>query len=416
MRDKASSVALTPQEKSAQRLRELLAQLASKITGFEKNSLRAGAIEKIIEETTKQGLGPEDLIVQAAEEHAELIERLNDAVPVGETYFFREPEHFQYLVQEILPSRRGALQILSAGCATGEEAYSLAACLEASRAGEGSEGLQVVGTDLSRRHLETARQGLYGSWSVRQSEDAIFPVFENPGHAPYRVRPELKKMTKFVQHNLLDPLAEGPFDVIFCRNVLVYFTPEAARRALKNLSAALRPGGILFLGPADVASTPLGFKLLGPSGHSIYQKAAPDHKKPPAAPASRAPRKNSKPPRPDLTRKKKPVIPAPAPRGEKDPIASHLRILEQMEKENDREAEAQLKQLCRQFPNYLPGLYESALWNARNKKKALAQELMGEIQKRLQSRDAKEIIPGPQDLTVDFYRISIRSFLKRAGD
>jgi chemotaxis protein methyltransferase CheR len=183
---------------------------------------------------------------------------------------------------------------------------------------------------------------------------------------------------------------------------------------MKNLSAALRPGGILFLGPADVSSTPLGFKLHGPSGHSIYQKSAPDRKKKPAAPAARPPRKSFNASLPDLARKKKSAVSAP--RGEKDPIALHLRILEQMERENDREAEGQLKQLCRQFPDYLPGLYESALWNARNERKTRAQELMGEIQRRLQSRGARETILGPQDLTVDFYRISIRSFLKRAED
>jgi chemotaxis protein methyltransferase CheR len=397
-------------ETSAGHLRELLGHLASRVTGFDENSLRVGSIDKIIEDAAKRS-ALEDLLAQLSRESPELVEKLNDAVPVGETYFFRQPEHFRYLAREILPASRGALKVLSAGCATGEEAYSLSACLQASRVGRESEGLRVWGTDLSAHHLEIARQGLYGAWSVRQTEEASYPVFESSDHAPYRVRPELKEMTLFVQHNILHPIPEGPFDIIFCRNVLVYFIPDAARLALRNLASALKPGGILFLGPADNPSAPPGFKPHGPAGLSIYKKALSE--RPPKTAAAKPARKMQGPPFPVLKLKHPPIVPVSV--EAKGPVAFHLRILEQMEKENDGEAGLELKKLSGAFPDYLPGLYESALWCARNGEARLAKQLMREVQKRLKALDPKETIPGPQDLTVDFYLISSRSFLDRGG-
>lgn len=389
-----------------ERLRDLLTDLASRSTGFRKDSFHTGAIEKIIRGTSLKALA------QAASEGSpELLSRLGEAVPVGETYFFRQPEHFQYLLHQVLPSRPpGPLKVWSAGCATGEEAYSLAACLASSKTLEGVE-LEILGTDLSQDHLETARKGVYGPWSLRGDKEELYPVFERSGRSSYSVKREIKDRTRFLQHNLLQSPPEGPFDIIFCRNVLVYFTPEAARVVLRNLSAALSPEGLLFLGPADIPAAPAGFKLQGPPELSIYQKGSLPRSRgaaPRKAPASKA----SLFPFPRV-KKKASVGGKTAERT--GPVTLHLQVLEAMEKEDHPEAGRQLEKLRQSFPDYLPGLYESALWNARNKKRALAQGLMKEILRRLKGKEKGEVLTGPQDLTVDFYRVSARIFLDRTG-
>jgi hypothetical protein len=94
-------------------------------------------------------------------------------------------------------------------------------------------------------------------------------------------------------------------------------------------------------------------------------------------------------------------------------VAWHIRVLERMEGEGDREAEAQLAQLTRRFPDYLPGLYEAGLWNARNHRVNQAKDHMKRILRLLEGKGLQEIVPGPQDLTADFYLISAMTYLNR---
>ncbi|HTC20972.1 MAG TPA: CheR family methyltransferase, partial [bacterium] len=209
----------------------LLSNLACRITGFQPDSFHIGAIEKIIREKTREGLSPEELARQTLEGDPEILASLYEAVPVGETYFFRQPGHYQYLETQVLPRHPGpSLKVWSAGCATGEETYSLAGCLA-------SSGLQidVLGTDLSGKQLEKAKEGVYSAWSLRGSKEIPYPIFQEPVHPPYRIKNGIKAATRFYQHNFLDSLpgGEGPFDIIFCRNALIYFTPAAARQAVK---------------------------------------------------------------------------------------------------------------------------------------------------------------------------------------
>ena len=397
-----------------EQLKEALAELASRVTGFRSDSLRLGAIEKIIQEESTRGVSAEALAKKIELGFPELSQRLAEAVPVGETYFFRQPEHFRYLEEKILPSRPpGPLKVWSAGCATGEEAYSLAAFLSQTLTGAPEE-TGVLGTDLSAKHLEIARKGVYGSWSLRGSGEESYPVFEERSPTSLLVKRELRERVRFISHNLLYPLPEeeGPFDLVFCRNVLVYFTPEAAEAALRNLVASLAPEGLLFLGPTDVPHTPAGLKVFGPAELTIYRKKSPAPAKPAAEPPPDAPvpqrtPRLSAPPAPET---RTPVDARP--RGTGGPSALHFKILEAMENGGAEEAGRLLGDLCRRFPDYLPGLYEAALWNARNKRKAAAEGLMREILNRLKGRGGREIVAGPLALTVGFYRASARTFLR----
>jgi chemotaxis protein methyltransferase CheR len=388
----------------------LLSNLACRVTGFQPDSFHIGAIERIIREKTEEGLSPEELTRQALQADPEILASLYEAVPVGETYFFREPGHYQYLETEVFPRHPGRpLKAWSAGCATGEEAYSLAGCLAS-----GGREFDVLGTDLSGKHLEKAHEGVYSAWSLRGSKEILYPIFKEPLHPPYRIKTQIKEATRFYRHNFLDPLpeGEGPFDILFCRNALIYFTPAAARQAVKNFWKALAPNGLLFLGPTDAFLPPAGFEPQSPAKFSIYRKSTGPKKKSSESHLKKRARKE-KETNPKAASAGSPHAPFAREKEKPDPVLLHLRALEAMEKESHREVEHHLKQLHHQFPDYLPGLYENAMWNARNKKTAAAKGFMEDLFNRLKKRDFQEVIRGPRDLTVDFYLASALSFLKR---
>jgi chemotaxis protein methyltransferase CheR len=186
--------------------------------------------------------------IDLLDDHREL-DALGQLLTVGETYFFRMRGHFEAL--RALATQIGDRPpiVLSAGCSTGEEAYSIAIALRTA----GHPEALVMGTDLNQRALETARAATYSEWALR----GVLPDdrerwFLRAG-ARWEVRPEIREMVQLRRGNLFDEgaIPLGPFDAIFCRNVIMYFTRDAARTAVARLTAALRPGGLLFLGYAE---------------------------------------------------------------------------------------------------------------------------------------------------------------------
>lgn len=194
---------------------------------------------------------PGPTLVRSDEEAA--FNRLCDALTVQESFFFREPSRLAMIRERVLPmvrDRRPHVRAWSAGCACGEEAYTLSMML--ADAGLGSR-YRVLGTDLSPKAVASARRGTYGRWALRGlDEETVASYFEGASDA-LRVADRFRTHVVFEQHNLLDPLPSGwgEFDLVLCRNVLIYFTPEAVRRAAEVLSAALAPGGWLLLGVSD---------------------------------------------------------------------------------------------------------------------------------------------------------------------
>ncbi len=174
---------------------------------------------------------------------------------IGETMFLRHPEQIAALV-ELLPSlpssgAGGRLRVWSAGCASGEEAYSLAAAL-----GARAPQVEVIGTDLNAAALERAREARYGFWSLRGVEVAAasdwLSVDAQVGvRAQVSVRDHVKRRVRFERLNLVDDAYPQALDVVFCRNVLLYFTADAAAAVFHAMHAAVRPGGVLFVGPFD---------------------------------------------------------------------------------------------------------------------------------------------------------------------
>lgn len=192
----------------------------------------------------------------------QLLGRLIDEVTVQETFFARDVAQLRVIPWASLRTWRarngpgGPVRVWSAGCATGEEAYTLA--LEAMLALGASPGLvDVLGTDISSAALAAAASGRYGERAVRQLDPAVRERYlARQPDGRYQVTAPLRALARFRQHNLaLDPgppPGEAPFDVVVCRNVLIYLSTQLIGRALGNLERALRPGGVLVLGAADV--------------------------------------------------------------------------------------------------------------------------------------------------------------------
>jgi chemotaxis protein methyltransferase CheR len=176
-----------------------------------------------------------------------------DALTVQESYFFREPSRLSMLKEHVLPAFRDEdrdLRVWSAGCGAGEEAYSLAMLLSDS----GFEGrYRVLGTDLSSAAVAQAERGVYTQWSLRGLDnEAVSRGFTSLAGG-FRVRDQFRVGVRFEQQNLLAPAPPDSrrFDLILCRNVLIYFIPDAVRRAGKILAGSLAPGGWLLLGVSD---------------------------------------------------------------------------------------------------------------------------------------------------------------------
>jgi chemotaxis protein methyltransferase CheR len=210
--------------------------------------LRRSARALVERVAAELGEEPAELVERAAAGDRRAIALVAEQARVGETWFFRQPEQFE-AVAELLgrDGRPGPLLHWSAGCASGEEAYSLAISL----AELGRTQDRVLGTDLSDRALAHARSGVYGASSVR----GVRPDLEARhlgAAAPVRVAPAIRARVGFQQHNLVHDEAPWSCDVVFCRNVLTYFQPAASRAVLERLYRALRPGGMLVLGSVEL--------------------------------------------------------------------------------------------------------------------------------------------------------------------
>ncbi len=177
------------------------------------------------------------------------LDELIEAVRVGESRLFRHRGQIEALAGDVIPALRGrsALKVWSAGCSTGEEPYTLAAVLA-----RGLPGVHVsiVATDVSNEALAIARRGAYPAAAYADVPEAWRDAFELDG-AVVRVRPEIASLVTFERANLVESSGQRGFDLVWCRNVLIYFTPEARRRVIDRLVAALSPGGYLFVGYSE---------------------------------------------------------------------------------------------------------------------------------------------------------------------
>src|SRR5580658_6229610 len=180
---------------------------------------------------------------------------------VGETYFFRHADQFRAFEEVALPARIRvrssvrALRILSAGCASGEEAYSLAVGVRNALPDIDSWQAKLQGIDVNPSMIAKAVRAHYSAWSLRETTPEQRERHFQPEGRDFRLEEAVQRMVAFEERNLVDddPLfwQDPIFDVVFCRNVLMYFTAEAARAVVAKLARSLAPGGFLFLGHAE---------------------------------------------------------------------------------------------------------------------------------------------------------------------
>lgn len=211
----------------------------------------------------------------------EELEELLDAVATHETRFFRDPAQVALLERTLLPSERlrrplhdRTFRVWSAGCSTGEETYTVAMLARLAFPPQHGYSIEVLGTDLSRRAVRVASAGLYPLERAKEIPERYLRMFMWRGvgasEGVMRVSEELAATVRFERHNLhTDPPPGGPFQLILCRNVLIYFEPAARRRTLAQLVQCLAPQGLLVLGASEsLAGAVPELAMVAPSAYA----------------------------------------------------------------------------------------------------------------------------------------------------
>lgn len=182
------------------------------------------------------------------------LELLIESLRVGETRFFRHRAHVQAVTDVVIPAlaARGAgrVRAWSAGCASGEEPYTLAILLARGLPAPTFQ-VSVLATDISKEALEAGREATYPAAALEHVPDPVRAAFAPAAGGRVRVVPAVASLVDFAQHNLADPDYPRQLDLVWCRNVLIYFAPEARRQAVTRLIDSLAPGGFLFVGYAE---------------------------------------------------------------------------------------------------------------------------------------------------------------------
>ncbi len=200
---------------------------------------------------------------------------LIDAITTNKTSFFREPEHFNYLRDEILPKLKGRrLRFWTAACSSGEEPFSLGILLWEYLPDIEFKDVKILATDISSRMLEKARLSTYGEEDIRHLPRMLLQkYFTKVQESPrgYQVSSPIRTMVRLARLNLMDswPM-KGPFNLIFCRNVMIYFDKSTQETLINRLWNYLEPGGHLFVGHSEgLSSISHKFRYVRPA---IYRK------------------------------------------------------------------------------------------------------------------------------------------------
>lgn len=205
---------------------------------------------------------------------------LTDLISTNKTDFFREPDHFEYMVNDLLPAfiatygQGTEIRVWSSACSSGEEVYTLAMLLEEFRQQQRLR-YTLHGSDISNRMLEKARAGVYRLRDIVPVADHLKRKYlmrsRDPGSDLVKVKPELRDQVKFDYHNLMNQkYNRGKYHIIFCRNVLIYFDHPTQEQVIRKLSDQLHVGGFLFIGHSE---TIMGMKTdLVRVKPTVYQK------------------------------------------------------------------------------------------------------------------------------------------------
>jgi chemotaxis protein methyltransferase CheR len=256
-----------------------ISQLVGQLTGI---NLHQGKQELVRARLTKRlralGLKSLDAYMEYLEHddpEGELVAMI-EAMTTNKTSFFREPQHFAYLCRQIVPGiRNRKIRVWSAGCSSGEEPYSTGIQLDEAIKDHNLWDTGILATDLSSRMIAHARKGIYDTSHLREVPPLLiskyFTCIETRPVRRYQVIEPLRRRVHFARLNLMGewPM-KGPFDVIFCRNVMIYFDKVTQEQLVNRFWKLLKPGGHLFVGHSEsLAGSPHKFRYVQPA---IYMK------------------------------------------------------------------------------------------------------------------------------------------------
>ena len=230
-----------------------------------KKTMLAGRLSKRLRALRFDGFGQYCDYLFGPEGRTEELVHLINAVTTNKTDFFREPAHFDYLTSTVVPELQGrlaeegrrTLSLWSAGCSTGEEPYTLAMILAEYAARHGGMPFEILATDISQRVLEAARRAIYPRERVAAVEQRYRHRYLLRGKgsraAEVRIVPELRRLVRFGRLNFMDETFNLPnrVDIIFCRNVIIYFDKATQQRLMHKFARCMNRQGFLFLGHSE---------------------------------------------------------------------------------------------------------------------------------------------------------------------
>lgn len=246
-----------------------------------KDSKRALVTNRLRKRLIALGLGSFDqycsLLRKPGALDAELPEIL-DSITTNETYFFREGKHFDFLNKIVFPEccekRAKLLTVWCAGCSTGQEPYTIAiAALEHMAAAKSRFSISILATDICAPALAEAREGLFPERKMRGVTPGIALRYFDKSPEGFALKKEARNLVRFQRLNIVSEKPQSKFDVIFCRNVMIYFDMESQARAVANLHSCLNKDGILLIGHAEsLYRHSVGFETLRIADTIVYKK------------------------------------------------------------------------------------------------------------------------------------------------
>lgn len=265
-----------------EQFRTFLEKACGILLGTNKQYLVSSRLNKLMEQNSIKTLG--ELVQRMqTQPRSGLREQVVDAMTTNETLWFRDTYPFEVLKKRVLPEMIKAspgqrLRIWSAACSSGQEPFSLSMTIdefEKTNIGQLKGGLQIVATDLSPTMLANCKSGEYDSLAMGRglSQERLQRYFDPKGPGRWVVKPAIRSRIEFRALNLLDSYASlGKFDVVFCRNVLIYFSAEVKKDILTRIHAMLKPGGYLFLGASEALNgLPNHYQMVQCSPGIIYK-------------------------------------------------------------------------------------------------------------------------------------------------
>lgn len=292
--------------------------------------------------------------------------RLAQAMTVNHSWFFRDPKQLESLSERMREIHQGSpsrpLEIWIAGCATGQEAWTVAMIATQQRF-----PVRILATDIDRNALAEAKRGEYGRWSLRELPQPLWAYLEQLTGERWRVHDELRPLVRFEEHNLRAPCPAQQFDVISCRNVLIYFEGDHARDAVKRMRAQLRPKGELVLGAGDLMFQPRVGDLSIETARALRDRrrdSAPPKPSPPPVVSKRPPapvRSQARISASFVTPTIEPVAPKPEPKPPSPSDSARARIAEALTRPPTLKNDPVQRELDRAGREVSSGIYEEAV-------------------------------------------------------